>query len=465
MAWRRPQKLPLALPVAKPKPQTIRLNRSEQGALAVEGYFGPVNLVYILRFDRPVPTETLRQALWDLMMAHPRLRIVLEPGWLNYHLRVLDDPVLLRQLFAQTLIVHPQPTLTSTAAIEAAHTHEINQLMPLQRGLPFRITFDPHVPQPVLIFNVHHMVGDGRSMARICQNLLSLLHGQAIEVLPVESSSQLPGLLPHHAWDWPQALWGWWQGLRRDAQRSRGGKVILLGPPDAQRYSICTVEHVDLPCSVTDFKSAARSMGTTLNTLLLACVAQVLLSMRREQPDAMAVLRVAVDLRKYYPHGRAPRVGNTVVNLVLYARHQANLPAQAQDLHQQVQDHLGRIERREVALPHLLLEWLSVINLRWRSKLALNLKASGGLSRTSCFISNLGNGDALVMDGASGPVVTDFRAACISPSLYSAVTTLGENITMVFTWQHADQDPEQIKRLFSGLRHEVASLQAMTEVI
>ena len=442
-------------PAASP---TIRLNRSEQGALAVEGYFGPVNLVYVLRFDRAVAVDTLREALWDLMMAHPRLRIVLEPGWFNHHLRVLDDPVLLRQLFTQTLVVHDRATLGTPAAIEVAHTDEINRLMPLQRGLPWRVVYDPHVAQPVLIFNVHHMVGDGRSMARICHDLLARLHGQVLTALPVESSSQLPGLLPERPWHWPRALWGWFQGLRADARRQRGHVPVLLGRRDAPRFSVCTVNHFEWPRPLSDLRRDARDLGTSTNTLLLACIAQVLLAPQRHDPAATAVLRMAVDLRGYFPPGQAPAIGNIVVNLVLYARHQPDLAAQARDLHAQIQEHLERVRRREVAVPHLLLEALSAINLRWRSKLALHLKSSGGLSRTSCFISNLGSGDALVMDTRTGPVVQDFRAACISPSLYGAVTTLGDRLSVVFTWQHSEQDAAMIQGFFQALRHEAMAV-------
>ena len=56
---------------------------------------------------------------------------------------------------------------SDAAALEAFHGPFLNEPMPLERGLPWRARFFPHPSQPALMFSVHHIVGDGRSMVQL----------------------------------------------------------------------------------------------------------------------------------------------------------------------------------------------------------------------------------------------------------------------------------------------------------
>jgi len=69
----------------------VPLNRSEHMYWAGEGYLGPINMPFMLRFDRPVDEALLRQALRELTTAFPRLRGVVVPTAFTYKLRILPD--------------------------------------------------------------------------------------------------------------------------------------------------------------------------------------------------------------------------------------------------------------------------------------------------------------------------------------------------------------------------------------
>jgi len=77
----------------------VPLNRSEHMYWAGEGYLGPINMPFMLRFDRPVDEALLRQALRELTTAFPRLRGVVVPTAFTYKLRILPDDLWLDQLF------------------------------------------------------------------------------------------------------------------------------------------------------------------------------------------------------------------------------------------------------------------------------------------------------------------------------------------------------------------------------
>lgn len=435
----------------------ITLNRSEQASLAAEGPLGPINIVYLMRFDRPIDTALMRQALWDLMMAFPRLRALLCPGWLTYQLDVLDDEFLLRSLFDTAYRERDQPALNTQAECEAAQTAAINIPLSLQRDLPWRAEFDARPAQPVLLLTVHHIMADGTSMAHLTQALLARLQGQTIPPCPIEPSSQMPGLLPRRLRQWPESVWAWWQASRRDARQARDTHIVRLQTRHCPRFSPIRVHHAELPCTLPQFKAAAKAAHTTLNTLLVACLAQTFLAPHRDDPRAVAVLRIAVDLRKYFPDGQAPRMGNHVVNLVVHARHRASLADQIRSIHEQITDHLGRFERHENTLPNVIQAALPFIGLRLVSKFLQALRASGGLSKTTAFITNVGSVDMLQPQG-DGPRLTDLRPVSVGPSFFIAVSTLGERVSLVLSHQQADFDQTTIDGFLDLLGQQIQSL-------
>lgn len=435
----------------------IKLNRSEQASLAAEDPLGPINIVYLMRFDRPVDAALMRQALWDLMMAFPRLRALLSPGWWTYRLEILDDEFLLRSLFDMAFRERDQPVLNTQAECEAAQTAALNTPLSLQRDLPWRAEFDPRPAQPTLLLTVHHIMADGTSMAYLTQALLARLQGQTILPCPIEPSSQMPGLLPRRLRQWPESVWAWWQASRRDALQARDMRIVRLQTRHHPRFSHVRVHHAALPCTLSQFKAAAKAAPTTLNTLLVACLAQTFLAPHREDPRAVAVLRIAVDLRKYFPEGCAPRIGNHVVNLVVHARHRASLADQIQSIHEQITDHLGRFERHENTIPALIQAAQPFIGRRLISKALQALRASGGLSKTTAFITNVGSVDMLQPQG-DGPRLIDLRPASVGPSFFIAVSTIGERVSLVLSHQQADFEQKTIDGFLDLLGQQIQSL-------
>ncbi|HEX5373558.1 MAG TPA: hypothetical protein VFW84_12575 [Aquabacterium sp.] len=435
----------------------IKLNRSEQANLVAEGPMGPINVPYLLRFDRPVDTDLLRQSLWDLMMAQPRLRAVLSPGWFTYQLEVLDDEFLLRQLFDVAFSVWTGVPMDTPAHTEAAHTQELNTPISLQRNLPWRAVYDPRPEQPVLIFNVHHVMADGATMGFLTQALLARLQGQAMSPSPIESPSQRLGLWPRRPWQWPGMVWALVQAHRRDARRAKGARIVTLQTRHYPRFSHAKVHHAELPCTLTQFKAAAKAANTTVNTLLTACLAQIFLAPHRQDPKAQAVLRIAVDLRKYFPEGHAPRMGNFVVNMVIRAGHESSLADQIKSIHEQITDHLARFERHERAIPYLLLAGLPFIGLRLMSKLLQSMRASGGLAKTTCFLTNLGSADVLQPKG-DGPRLTELRPLSVGPSFFMAASSLADKMFLTLCHQHVDFDQGTIDEFLVALQQQVQSL-------
>ncbi len=397
----------------------IPLNRSEHLYWAAEGYLGPINQAYILCFDRPVDTELIRQTLRELISAYPRMRGIIELTGLHFQLRILDDDLYVDQLFADTFRVLPHIDSSSRPALAAFHNEFINEPISLERGLPWRARFIPHPTRPALMFSVHHIVGDGRSMVQMLCAIMARLSGQPITPGKIDSPSMLPAVMPQKWWQWPASIARWWRQAQTEAATRKGMHIVTLARRKSPRYTTSAIRYHELPCSADAMKAQAKAHGTTVNTLLAALVANAFLAMAPDDPKAMAAIRLSVDLRRYYPKGTAPEFGNYVHSFTVLAQRQANLQAQVNALEAQVKEHLLGYERRDYALPVLLYECLPWLGRALSGRLVVRYKAEGRLPQLSCHLSNLGNADAI------NPPNAKVRLAELWPMTINPVFMLG----------------------------------------
>jgi len=397
----------------------IPLNRSEHLYWAAEGYLGPINQAYILCFDSTVDTALIRQALRELVSAYPRMRGIIELTGLHFQLRILDDDLYVDQLFADTFRVLPHIDASSRQALAAFHNEFINEPISLERGLPWRARFIPHPTRPALMFSVHHIVGDGRSMVQMLSAIMARLSGKPIAPCKIDSPSMLPAVMLQKWWQWPASIARWWRQAKAEATARQGMNIVTLARRKSPRYTTSAIRYHELPCSSATMKTLAKANGTTVNTLLTALVANAFLAMAASDPKAMAAIRLSVDLRRYYPPGTAPEFGNYVHSFTVLAQRQANLRAQVNALENQVKEHLLGYERRDYALPVLLYECLPWLGRALSGRLVVRYKARGRLPQLSCHLSNLGNADAI------NPPDAKVRLAELWPMTINPVFMLG----------------------------------------
>ncbi len=293
-------------------PDLLPLNRSEHLYWAGEGHLGPINQPYVLRLSGPVDTADVRQTLRELTTAFPRLRSVIEPGPWRDRLRILPDDHAVDQLFDDAFRVETGVALDDLDALQTWHSARLNEPLSLERGLPWRARFLPHPTQPALLLVVHHIVGDGRSMVQLLCAILGRLNGQAIAASPLDSPSMHAAVTPAHPWRWPAAIWRGWRLGRADQRAARGQQVITLATRRSPRFTTSAIRYHALPCPAEAMKQFARAHHSTQNTLLTALVANAFLAPHTGQAQAVAALRISVDLRRYYPEGQAPTFGNYV---------------------------------------------------------------------------------------------------------------------------------------------------------
>ena len=458
-------------PVVVSTPNRLPLNRSEHMYWAGEGHLGPINQPYILRFDQALDPALVRQTLRELTTAFPRMRGVVEPSAFSHHLRILDDDRLVDQLFDDAFRLEAGVDPSSRDALEAFHSRFINEPISLERGLPWRARLLPHPTQPALMFSVHHLIGDGRSMVQMLCAILGRLNGQPIAACRIDSPSMVPAVTPLHWWQWPGSIARWWRDSRAEAREARDERVVMLEQGHSPRYTTSTVRYHDLPCPADTMRALAKAHGTTVNTLLMALIANTFLSLDQAQGTAqpgdarrpVAVLRTSVDLRRYFPDGKGPEFGNFVSAFTVRARSQPTLAEQIASLEAQVKAALARYERRDFALPLMFYELLPLIGRTLYSHLIVQGKARGRLPKLSCHLSSLGSAEFINPKGGATRVTELWPATLSTAFLLGALSLNGKQFLSVIH-QNDEVPVAAVDAFLAALDAQLKALMAASAV-
>jgi NRPS condensation-like uncharacterized protein len=435
----------------------VPLNRTEHMFWAGEGYLGSITQPYLVRFDGPVDAALIRQALRELTSAYPRLRGVIVPTLCTYKLKILPDDGIIDALLDDAYRIVPGVDASSREALVDYHSALINEALSMERGLPWRARFIPHPTQPALVFSLHHIIGDGRSLVQMISAIIGRLSGQPIKAVPLQSHSMVPAVVPVKWTQWPASILGWWRNARQDAKDKQGLKVVTLASRHSTRFTTSSIHYHDLPCSPAQTRALAKQMGTTLNSLLTAIIANTLLAREAGNPKAVAAIRISYDLRKLFPKGLQPEIGNFVSSFAVMARHQPTLAAQIQSIETQVKAQLARYERREYALPLLMYELLPVIGRRLYSYAVTKAKADGKLQDVSCHFSNLGSADFINPPEAKVRI-TEFWPTTQPVATVFGLLSLGDKLCFSVMHQNDETDRQTVKEFLQALDQELRSL-------
>jgi NRPS condensation-like uncharacterized protein len=435
----------------------VSLNRTEHLFWACEGYLGSITQPYLFKLDRAVDVALLRQALRELTSAYPRLRSVIVPtGW-TYKLRILPDDHLVDQLFDDAFRVQAGVDATSRPALEAFHSQLLNESLQMERGLPWRARFIDHPTQPVLVFTLHHIIGDGRSNLQMIAAIMGRLSGKPIAPCPLQSPSMVAAVTPKSLAGWPASIAGWWRNARRDTKAAQGQKVITLATRSSPRFTTSRVVHHELPCSPLQLRATAKRYGTTINNLVSAVIANAFLAREPNNPQAVAAIRISLDLRRHFPEGSQPEIGNFVASFSARATHQPTLTDQIRAIEAQVKDHMGRYERREAALPLMFYELLPIIGRRLYSYLIVAAKARRRGQEVSCHFSNLGSAEAI--HPADPQVrIQELWVTTLGVTPILGFVSLGDKMFMAVGHQNDEIEPASVEAFLSHIDAQLRTL-------
>jgi len=378
---------------------TLPLNRSEWVYMASDGPMGQLNQSYLMRFGAPFDAATAKAAFRALLVAYPRLRGIIVLTARRYRLRIppvdasLD--ILIDQMFHEDRV-----DLDDPEAVRRWQEVSMNEPMALQRGLGARMQFVAHPQQPALLFTVHHVLADGRSMVLFVESLIKRLNGLPVEALPLDNPSMLPAVLPRRWIDWPGRLWSAWSTERAQARERARYEIVSLPSQRSTHYLTCGVQRHDLGLATKDLSRAGKARGGSGNSLLMAAFGTALLELAGSRPGTAALIRMSVDLRRYFPQGQAPTVGNYVYVLDVLLPQEVPEADRVKWIDAKVRDGQKRFEDRDMILPLLPYEMLGWLRPHDYTRLLLRAKRMDMLPRLSVHTTNIGSVDAFNPEGA-----------------------------------------------------------------
>jgi hypothetical protein len=372
----------------------VPLNRTEFGYAAIEGLAGTMLMPTLVRFSAPVSVAEIRAVLRQVVTAYPKLRAVLEPGLHRYHFRIFPEGPLIDQMFEQAFKVQPWVDIDDPVALEAWHRELVNEQVPLEHGLCVRMRFVPHPQRPVLIFAVPHLITDGMTKVHLLKQILRGLNGLPVEPMPVEAPSMIGAIAPERWWQWPTQMWRARKHKLAESKLLRTLHVQQVPTQLGPHYTSTALRHHEASTSTTLVRQAARRLGVSLNTFLVASIAQTFLEQAPDDPLAAAVIRISVDLRKYYPAsaGHGPLWGNHVgAYLVIETGGQKSVAERVRSVDACVKEGLARYARREMCWTYLFEELTPLLGRTLVGHIGTQLKRAHRFPKISCHATTLGN--------------------------------------------------------------------------
>jgi hypothetical protein len=360
---------------------------------------GQLNQPYILRFDDPVTADEVRAACRRMMSLFPRLRGVLEPTARRFQLRILEEDEQFEILFDQAFRTE-HIELDDPAAQRRWHERALNDPVALQRGLGVRMQFVAHPTRPAMIWSAHHLLIDGRSIVMCLEALVKLLNGLPVDAVPLDNPSMLPAVLPAHWWQIPGRLLAAHRAQKAERRERERYEIVRLPAKRSARYLSTGVQHHEFGCLSKDLSQAAKARGGSGNSMLMAAMGTALLELAGNRPGTAALIRVSVDLRRYFPEGTAPAMGNYVATLDILLPQEVPDAERVRWIDGRMRAGMDRFAQRTMILPLLPYEWLGGIRTHDYSRLIMRAKRLDTLPHLSCHTTNIGSADAFNPPGA-----------------------------------------------------------------
>jgi NRPS condensation-like uncharacterized protein len=320
-------------------------------------------------------------------------------------------------------------------------------VLPLERGLGMRAWYVPHAQRPVLMFGVPHIFGDGMTMLHMIKLIMQGLNGLPMEAMPIEAPSMIGSIAPEHWWQWPGKVWRSRQHKANERQRLARLNIQQLPRTPHPNNSTTGLSHYTLPVPVADMRKASRQLGVTLNTFLTAAIAQTFLEQALDDPKAAAVIRISVDLRRYYPKsaGHGPLWGNHVgAFLVIEQDPRKSLQDRVKSIDASIKEGQSRYARREMCWTYLLEELMPVLGRTLIGHVGTKLQRANRFPQISAHATSLGDMSGYFNPKGAAIQVDHCMPAVTSVSPLLALAETNGTLICPMMWQQAETSTDDI---------------------
>jgi hypothetical protein len=237
--------------------------------------------------------------------------------------------------------------------------------------------------------------------------------------------------------------------------------VLQAAPQAFKPMSTHQVKLHTVPGTTHEWRALAKRLGLSFNGLVTLALTEAFMSYAPNDPKAAALVRMSVDLRRYYPDQPAHDMvlmGNHVGAFMVNEVGPKPLPERAASIKKQMDESLARFDRHE----NLWAQWPMFIapylGRGVLSRLVLDMYRKARMPRISVHATSLGNISTLVPAEATTRL-KHFTTIVPSLSTLHVVSELDHRLSLPVIWQRCDASPEQmddylarVDRVFADLR-------------
>jgi hypothetical protein len=372
----------------------IPLNRTEHGYAALEGVAGTMLLPSLFRLSGPIEEAQLRRALRELVSAWPRLRAILEPGLHLYHFRILPDGPLMDQMVDRAFQVDPHINIDDPVALQEWQRSMMNEQVPLEHGPCYKMRFVPHPTSPAVILATPHIIADGLTVAFLVHQIMRSLNGLSVDPMAVEAPPMIGAIAPPKWWQWPIVMARARKHVVEQKKKLAAVKVLQVPTQLHSHYTTSGYRQHQMSIGTDEMRKATKKLGVSLNALVVASFAQTFLDQAPDDPKAAAVIRISVDMRRFYPReaGHGMLLGNHVgAYLVIEQGARKSARERLESIDAQLKEGIARYYRREMCWTYLFEEILPYLGRTLISHVAVNLMKSQKFPKISAHVTTGGN--------------------------------------------------------------------------
>jgi hypothetical protein len=307
-----------------------------------------------------------------------------------------------------------------------------------------RVVLDPE--RPGFVFATPHLIGDGLTSAYMTHLLIRALNGMPLEPMPIEAPSLIDAIKPEKWWQWPVQMWKSRQHKVREKRRLASLEILQLPTNPTPHYTSTGYRLSEVSMGADQMRKAAKKAGVSMNCMMVAACAQTFLEQAPGDPKAAAVIRISIDMRRFYPkedkHG--PLWGNHV-GAYLVIEQDASKPtlARLQSIDAQLKEGIARYARREMCWTYLFDEIGPYLGRTLIGHIALHLKRKDRFPKISMHVTNGGNLNMINVPGQPLSIVWGCSTTFSASPLCATMEISGHYYAPI-TWQMAETSVAEV---------------------
>lgn len=434
------------------------MNKHDFLMFALDDAITSLGQTFTLRLKERHGVKEIREAIRYMISIYPRLRSIVEPTLFSYQLKIFDDgDRQLNVLFNDAFRVRHGLKYNSPEYLEY-RKNLMNEPFSLQQGLPIKIRYIPDDYQPVLLFSIHHMVCDGKSIFHLLNSMLSYMNGKKPPYVPLDNPSQLPALVQKPFYKIPGQILRSYTLLRHDLIKNKGQKIIPASSKPADFFGPANLNHYTLPYDVDTVKAKARKLGfLSINVFLLAALAIVLGKGPGKDRGDIIGIPFSIDLRPFFT-GNPPVFGNFVSNFWfrIHKKYWNNPKEMLNEIRKQFHENIRRYKHKEMIVP-MTMEKLNTFVGRKYFTMGARIALKKGLLPITCDFSTLGNLDQLNSHGPFAQLA-DFIVGFPQHGLFLFYITIDNTFYISFTYPEAEFSKVEIDTFFQSFSDTLGQL-------